>query len=741
MRTTNSYSLFEKAIWRTPLYSVDKFYNSKIYEDSIQFMEDHFQDIEFKNGILLSSYKMYDEIQRFLEKPNAYSKAHQEKIFQTFFKYFTRVSTRPTPYGLFSNLGCLSMTNYIDDPLEKNTISDKRYIQIELHFDLLHQIALYLNKKYAKFCYYRINSSLILKPDVIQYTVAENYEGKNIFKTRTIDPNDIIEYLAKNKNKEYLYPNLVSHLSKMFPEYNIDDIESYVQDCIEEAVFYNTSMPSARGDVSNNQFIHTEIKRIIQSNPTNDLESISKIFNSVNDLSSQSDFRTAIDNISLVLNQLNIPHSLDKIIFVNSFKEDNQLPLTYKQISTFMDKAINVLTRFTTLETNDYWYSDFLQAFKSIYGDEMVPFDILFDPITGLSYPLENKKDTEQEILLSEVYIRGKVVDKNIVTAKQKLWFEKYIDCIKNGKEELEFFKKDILKYTQTLPAKGYTFPMLVSVVKDPELKDSNPYLFIKSATAGSALSYLGRFASGNSEIENLCTKIAEFEDSLVAEEIHAEITHVPNPKIGDILFHKPFHKYEIPYLVQSKTNDSNTINIEDLYLGIENDEFVIYSKKHAKYVIPVLSNAYNFSLSEHPAFMFLCEFQHRKSYYSPNLPLGIWVNDRSFFPRIRYENLIFMPKTWTLNKANFDNEKMKDKDMFLDEIRKIIPIIPNRFLIGQGDQQLLIDLENKFSFDLFYNYCSKKFSTKTLVIISEYYEPISDFSNELLLSFGYEKK
>src|SRR5690606_18428325 len=121
-------------------------------------------------------------------------------------------------------------------------------------------------------------------------------------------------------------------------------------------------------------------------------------------------------------------------------------------------------------------------------------------------------------------------------------------------------------------------------------------------------------------------------------------------------------------YLVNSHTDPAFIIDISDLLLGVQNEQFVIYSNKHKKYVNPVLANAYNFSLNEHPAFMFLCDFQHRKSLFTPNISVGAWTASVPFFPRVRFKNIIFSPKTWIIDLHKLSTNKksiMKSDDVY----------------------------------------------------------------------------
>jgi len=730
-----SFCLNDVLILRTPLLPFKTLKESA--RDGDALIKKHWDNVYIKNGILLSSYDFYLEIENYLRNGEVLA-AKKKKIRETFFKYFDRMCTRCTPFGLFSSVTPIyvrEMEN-VSGKYDENKI----YAVVNLHYQLLSELVSFITRSFRHKSRFTVNRSLSDKENKFIVSTPEKLKNRTIYATREIESNEIIEFLFENKGEVFDYNALIQKLVSIFSFHPKVDIKNFIDDCIDQGVMVNAVSTTGRGKRTNHEVIYEEIARLhslYDSNP--ELGALIDIFRTADRLNARTPFKPSIDEIISKLKVLGLPYDRNKIIFVNSHKDGKiNLGISGAELSATIMEAMVVSTHFLPQESSDGWFEDFKKRFVSMFGDAMVSFETVFDPITGLNYPLFNQKKTEKEILLTEFRFNKRAKADGSLKREKDFFLEKYLDCLVHGKEELIIKDDDLLGRQPVLADLSYTFSMLASIVQDPDKRDLKPCIHLKNVSGGSALGYIGRFSSLNEKIHDLCQEITRFEEETSGNAINAEITHIPDSAIGDILFHNPFHKYEIPYLVNSHTDPDFIMDVSDLLLGVQDERFVIYSKKHRKYVNPILANAYNFSLNEHPAFLFLCDYQHRKSLFTPNISLGHWAASVPFLPRVRYKNVIFSPKTWIVDLLKLLIDKDKTKNLY-EHLTWHYSNIPKQIQIGHADQLLHIDFDDELSAGLFSSFCDRQLKKGIKKItVFESLVPKGDFANEILLTYNY---
>ncbi|WP_415778931.1 lantibiotic dehydratase, partial [Elizabethkingia occulta] len=94
----NPYNFFEKFVLRFPVYSSDEILNRKV--DVIkEFQSNTF----FRDAICNASYSFYSQLTSALKENNIENK-EREKLEISLYKYYSRMCTRSTPFGLFSGI-------------------------------------------------------------------------------------------------------------------------------------------------------------------------------------------------------------------------------------------------------------------------------------------------------------------------------------------------------------------------------------------------------------------------------------------------------------------------------------------------------------------------------------------------------------------------------------------------------------------------------------------------------------
>jgi len=152
-------------------------------------------------------------------------------------------------------------------------------------------------------------------------------------------------------------------------------------------------------------------------------------------------------------------------------------------------------------------------------------------------------------------------------------------------------------------------------------LDSVNNKIILKSFGGSSATNLLGRFGHVNNQINDILKEIAFIEQKNNPDKIIAEIIHLPQSRLGNVIFRPAFREFEIPYLTKSNANITKQIELKDIIVYVRNNKIILYHKLLKKEVIPKLGNAHNYSHNSLPIYEFLCDIQNQniKNYTSFN--------------------------------------------------------------------------------------------------------------------------
>ena len=217
-------------------------------------------------------------------------------------------------------------------------------------------------------------------------------------------------------------------------------------------------------------------------------------------------------------------------------------------------------------------------------------------------------------------------------------------------------------------------------------------------AGGSSAANLFARFSNGQKELLHLTQNITLKEAQENPEKILAEIIHLPESRTGNILRRPHLRAYEIPCLGKSSLPKNKQIPLEDLEIKIEKNTVKLFSKKHAKEVLPRLTNAHNFRANPLPIYHFLCDLQ-MQNLSSFSFTWNSFFNQYNNLPRVTYKNIILAKARWHVKKESIKEIlELKDEKDLLN--KKIVAWrtknrIPKWIQLVDGDNTLTINLEN----------------------------------------------
>ncbi|MFG0294285.1 MAG: thiopeptide-type bacteriocin biosynthesis protein, partial [Maioricimonas sp. JB045] len=213
----------------------------------------------------------------------------------------------------------------------------------------------------------------------------------------------------------------------------------------------------------------------------------------------------------------------------------------------------------------------------------------------------------------------------------------------------------------------------------------------------------LGRFAYADETLNEQVQQHLRREESLQPEAVFAEIVHLPEDRMGNVLCRPVLRGYEIPYLGPSGAPKDRQIEVTDLMVSIRGGRIVLRSRRLNREVIPRLTSAHNFLLRTLGVYQFLGALQHQgiEGWSAWN-----WgpLKYAPFLPRVTAGRTVLCRATWNLSARDIvDLQDRTDSDLFsFIQQWRAERRIPRYVLLVDRDNELPIDMENILSLETF---------------------------------------
>lgn len=644
----------------------------------------------FSEAIYLTSPVLYNEYQK-LRSNTLTDKKEIQKLDISLYKYQSRAGSRCTPFGLFAGL---SIGEYGTESKIVLNADEKKTLrrQTRLDMNVLCTLSQELSKKeYIKpLLKFYPNNSIYQIENYYRYV---EYYYNNTRRIHKISKVDFSEYLQLIFN-EAMEGKTLCELTTLLlsDDISIEESTNFIDELVGAQLLISELDPTVTG-LDFFEVILDTLQRINDKHSSVELLTLLEILNEVkkdlnfldkniiNDLEHYQTVLTALKNI------------LPDISETNLFQTDLFKEAEISSINIEVQKSIKNCLKFLNKITPQYenrTLNEFKNRFRERYQDSEIPLLQVLDIETGIGYP--NKDFNGINELTDDLFLGSSINENELRWDSLQVALHQLITkSIKEQKNQIEISEEDFKGIDFTSKDLPFSASVMFSVLSTATHK-----IAVNGWGGSSAVNLLGRFAHGSKDILNLVNAITEHEQQQCGESILAEIAHLPESRVGNILARPSFRQYEIPYLAKSSVDKEFQIEASDLFISLKEDRIILRSKRLNKQIIPRLGNAHNFSANALPVYHFLCDLQIQyfsKPYLSFNW--GVLADQYTFLPRVEYQNVVLSSAKWNLQKIHFEmllTTKAEDETINLFFEFKEKHKIPDMFLIVDGDNELLID-------------------------------------------------
>ena len=714
------------------------------YQEDRRLLRTRLQELvnrpEIREALFVASPDLVDSLPRWVKEPDSEKGQRTEMALV---RYFNRMCHRPTPFGLFAghSMGRMGETTRLAVVPRQDY---KRCTRLD--FDYFGGLVAEVQKdrELRDTLLYRPNNSLYRTAGRLRYAEARVKEGdRNLHLVALTEDESLLAVLTKAKRGVTL-GELATVL--LDDEITLEEAQEFIHELIDNQVLVPDLEPATTGP----EPLPGLIQALAKATTTRPVaEHLGKAGKVLEDLDAHGLGNAPDTYLELATGLEELPGKVErsKLWQVDLFKPAPQATLG-KAFQEDMEKAVELLQSLTPTREHDP-FKEFKDAFVKRYEQRWVPLVEALDPECGVGFSGTSGQTIQGAPLLDGLALgrRGGSQSEGSGLKRREAWLLKRLTEMRlKGEKVLTLSDEDVkaLKEGNAGPLPFSFFFMVELSGATPEALETGEYqAYLHGASGPSAARLLGRFCHGDSELSEQVIRHLHAEEACKPEAIFAEIAHLPNGRMGNVLARPMLRNYEIPFMGAAGVDPEHRIHVTDLFVGIMGQRVVLWSKKLNKEIVPRLSSAAKYSHRATEVYRFLATMQDQGS---NNWVGWTWGNlgNEPWLPRVVHGKYILDRASWQVKASNLkamgNASSPLERFKALQQVRKDLHL-PRHALLADGDNELPLDLDNPLSVEAMWSLVKKRVGFKlvedfpggdNLVAMG----PEGAFTHELVMAF-----
>jgi len=404
--------------------------------------------------------------------------------------------------------------------------------------------------------------------------------------------------------------------------------------------------------------------------------------------------------VAALLGELPVQPDLSRLVQVDLVKPAQQATLGGPVVAE-LARGVSILHQLAPQQWPD-GLSRFREEFLRRYETREIPLVEGLDEEIGIGFERSNSPLAEASPLLAGLPFRAGDQEARRWNARDALLLRKLAQALAEGAIEiaLEATGLEALASEQRPPLPDAFYVMAtVAAESDQAMAEGRFRVFLQGLYGPSGAVLLGRFCHADQTLHKFVRAHLQAEEARRPERLFAEIVHLPEGRIGNILCRPVLRDYEIPYLGRSGAPADHQIPVTDLLVSVRDGRIVLRSRRLGREVMPRLTTAHNYDWRSLGLYRFLCALQHQ------DLAAGLtwdWgpLQDSPFLPRVVSGRLVLSRARWNVTEAELRAlGQTSGADQFAAvQAWRAERRLPRYVALADRDNELVIDLDNVLS-------------------------------------------
>ncbi|MBO0679149.1 lantibiotic dehydratase [Mycolicibacterium sp. S2-37] len=324
----------------------------------------------------------------------------------------------------------------------------------------------------------------------------------------------------------------------------------------------------------------------------------------------------------------------------------------------------------------------FKTAFAQRYEDREVPLMEALDEEMGIGFDPSTHPAADESPLLAGLDLGGSAGDGDF-TSRDATLLDLMLRLRESGSQALDLDADTVERLANPAPP-----PLPDALTVMAGLLDAG--IEIISVLGPSGAQLLGRFCHGDPRLREAVQAHLRAEESFAPDVVFAEIIHLPEGRVGNVLARPVLREHELVLLGRSGAPTGRRLSVDELTVRLDGDRIVLFSSRLGAEVRPRMSTAHNAAWRGFGVYRFLVAVQYDGVAGSLAWDWGALSRAPSL-PRVTAGPLVLSRARWRLAGAEIGTVTGPDAAagwaMLVRERG-----LPQQLLIADGDNRLYVD-------------------------------------------------
>lgn len=694
---------------------------------------------EVKEALWLASPEFYEALSLWWKDPES---EKGQRLEHSLYRYVARMMGRPTPFGLFA--GCTVGHLGAHTRLEfggRNTYYRRSRLDMEYLCNLAEKIS--SDRALQSQLLFRPNTSLYFAAGQYHHTQGYLDHGLRAYRLIATDPSPYLAATLERASSGATASQLASALVRDDQEISMEEAGEYIRKLIESQVLVSDLTPPITGPEPIEDML-TQLDAVRDSSLKTSLCSISEHLRRLDEGRIGNGLQGYQEIVKTIMS-LPAEFKVDHLVQVDMMKPAAHVSLDQRLIRSVL-RAVEALHSMSPAFKDDS-LEQFKKDFRERYQDQEVPLLLALDEEVGIGFERREGAHAVPEPLIEDLDLAAVGSSTGSTATEAEFILLRKVEELAQKKKTTLELDPALLKSLQTrdpLPLPD-AFAVMGSVIGTSDGSGKFSF-YLHNATGPSGALLLGRFCHADCELATCVQEHLRAEEAVCAGDnvLFAEVAHLPEGRIGNVLYRPLLRRYEIPFLANSRGPADRQIAVADLMVLVENDRIILRSRRLGCEVLPRLTSAHGYAYSRNlKLYKFLCLLQTQGVSASLAWDWG-FLEQALFLPRVVLDDVILAPARWHVTKAmieTFANQRGREE---IQKWRERVGA-PRFVLLAEADNQLLIDFENILSVETLVDYIRKRESARLVEMLPppdklSAFGPEGSFTSEVVIPFVRKK-